>query len=313
MEDVSLVIKTHIRHTKPDVFMEDKNHEPNDNVFVKETLIHLKYVAKTTKILQLKWRKMPTNVVHTDNKEYFDLKFPESYNEVLKKLEEGALDIKDIIHDSNEKITTNDAQNKNKEAKGYHLEIDSNHSIYQSEKVENADKHLNDMSKYKLLKKLAQMPEKQKEMQKVYEINKENLATIKDACNFPVLNQLFLQDIISKGSNIIKDEGDLNKYVDVQKSVEDGIILKLENGILTKEQKALLLSGKNFDNFTVPFKLVYLTEQLLEYKRKWKTKNVEELREVDEFGRTFEDRYRLLKQITKQIWYYTYLNSDDYT
>ncbi|GJQ69396.1 hypothetical protein Trydic_g6511 [Trypoxylus dichotomus] len=273
-------------------FMEDKNHKPNDNVFVKETLIHLKYVVKTAKVMQLKWRKMPANVVQTDNIECLDLKFRESYNEVLTKLEKGALDINDIVYDANYEKT---ASEKNKASGGNDdMEVDVKDSK-QSEKVENIEEPLTDLNKYTLLKKFAQMPVKQKEMQKVYEVDKENLVKIDDASNFSVLTQLFLQDVISKDSKAIKDENDLSKYVNVQKSIEDGIILKSENGKFTEDEKALLLS-----------------EQLLEYKRLLKMKSIEALCEVDKFGRTFKDRYRLLKQLTKQIWYYTYLNCADY-
>ncbi|KAI4457475.1 transcription initiation factor iiic tfiiic polypeptide 6-related [Holotrichia oblita] len=289
-------------------FMEDKNHVPSDNVFVREALIHLKYVTKTAKIMQLKWRKLPTNVVSVDSKECLDLQFKESYNEVLEKFEKGALDIKDIIYDlknqesamlvnsSNEKSETKDVINVENAN-----QVDNNHK---DEETEN--------DKYKILRNLAQTPVKQKEIQKVYEVNKENLAQPGNVENFAVLHQLFLQNVTLKKVNIIENEGDFNKYVDIEKSIKDGVIYKSENGEITDEQKILLLAESNFDNFTLPMKLAYLTEQLEEYKRIRNMKRAAILQEVDEFGRTFKDRYKLLKTITREIWYYVYSNCEDY-
>lgn len=289
--------------------MEDKNHVPSDNVFVREALIHLKYVTKTAKIMQLKWRKLPTNVVSVDSKECLDLQFKESYNEVLEKLEKGALDIKDIIYDSKHiQSVVPIIPSKNEKSEVKHVltvetvkQVDNN---FKDEEIEN--------DKYKILRNLAQTPVKQKEMQKVYEVNKEHLAQPENVSNFAVLRQLFLQNVKVKEVNVLEIESEFNKYVNVEKSIKDGVICKSENGDITNEQKILLLSENNFDNFRLPMKLAYLTEQLEEYKRIRNIKRAAMLQEVDEFGRTFKDRYKLLKTITREIWYYVYSNCEDY-
>lgn len=265
--------------------------------------------------MQLKWRKLPTNVVRIDNKECVDLKFTESYNAILEKFENGALDMQDIIYDySRDKPVEATCETENKDDK--EMEVDEQLSIKDTiMKVENMGesmKNTSGLDKYTLLKNLAQMPVKQKEKQKLYPINKEQLAKAENVDNFPVLSQLFLQGVTFKSDKSMLDECDFNKYVDINKSIEDGIIVKVGDEGLTIEQKTSLLNVNNFDNFTLPMKLAYLTEQLEEYKRIRQTKNAAELRDVDEYGRNFKERYRLLKRLTKQMWFIVYSNCSDY-
>lgn len=271
-------------------------------------------MTKTAKVMQLKWRKLPSNVVrvNNDNEGYADLSFTENYNTVLEKLEKGALNMQDIFYDPNKKDVSRETSVPLEKGNVAQMEVDeaSNDKEITEHTQKSESEDVINLHNYKLLKDIAAAPLKQKETQKVYEIKKEHLAKVEDAEDFPVLSQLFLQNVVSK-RDVIKSNNynEFDKYVNVRMSIEDGVISNIGEKGLTDEEKCKLLSGENFDNFRLPMKLAYLTEQLAEYKRVLAT-NKKSLNEIDVYGRTLNDKYKLLKQITKQVWYYVYSNVD---
>nr|XP_022904209.1 general transcription factor 3C polypeptide 6 [Onthophagus taurus] len=171
-------------------FVENQDYEASENIFERQSPLHLKYFTKTAKVLQLKWKSIPITTVEKTktNEEYMELRFKESYNTVLEKFERAELNIKDIA------VKAKDVEEKNDEKKETVEEAEVERIPRELEKMEIDDEEIkkDDLSRFKVLKEFIRLPKKVVENQKVFEVKPENLIKVKDAENYPVLKQLFL-------------------------------------------------------------------------------------------------------------------------
>ena len=300
--------------------MEEEETNKSDKAFVKSTPIHLKYLCKCTKILKLKWQKVTSCASNITNEDYLNIHFNENYNEVLKKLEKGQLNLQDIASETSPDLPKNNAHTLKCKLERSERDTPTESNTEIKTETLNAPKITNKFlclaeddnkdrntcqTKYEILKDLVRAPIPKTEDLK---IPKEDyvLSEISNLNNFVVLQELFLSNLSLVSLPIEIDTTDFNLYVDVTQSIKDGIISSTNVNNLTLQQKEALLNCKNFDNFSTPMKLTFLMEQLKRQKYLISTMSECELSQVDEYGRNAKDRYKLLKYLTKNMWYYVY-------
>lgn len=311
---------TYEDHLGTKLFFIEEETNKLDNAFAKATPIHLKYLCKCAKILKLKWQKVTSCASNVTKEDHLNIHFNESYNEVLKKLEKGQLNLQDITSEKSLDPSKNNIHTSKSE-----LEVREKSAPTQSNiKIEtetlntpkikskipcsaedNTDGRDTCQTNYQILKDLMQTPLPKPEDLKMPEADYVS-SEISNLNNFVKLQELFLSNLSLADFPKEFETNDFNLYVDVRQSIEDGIISSTDANNLTLQQKEALLSCKNFDNFSVPMKLTFLIEQLKKQKYLLSTMCESELSQVDEYGRNAKDRYKLLKYLTKNMWYYVY-------
>ncbi|XP_065169979.1 LOW QUALITY PROTEIN: uncharacterized protein [Atheta coriaria] len=293
------------------LIFEEQDELAPPNIYDKETHINLKYIAKTCRFLALQWCKIPDEVPEIQPSELIELEFRHSYDTVMKQLEDGHLDINDII--------------KKPEGEGIHLtkltktlrrkRMFQNHPQYrlhlmtlQKLKEEQADTSKTQLPEteneesYSLLK---DMVHKQSCDPEYYNILKGD--EFNNDKEFKILKEIYLKsfDYEKFASNVSKSS--MWEYVDLQGSIDDGII-EMKDKLNADDKKKLFDMG-NFDNFTLDLKIIVLSDYLKGQKEIMKNKSKLELLEEDEYGRTIKKRYKMVKSLVKDLKYNLFVRS----
>lgn len=227
-----------------------------------------------------------------------DLKFQEDYNTVLAKLEKGSLDIAELI------VQEAEVQEKEEEIVPPERPKTPEEEIIPEQKKDELETSCKNREKFIKLQTLAKKPvRRMKAAEKIAEPKWEHLAHGEAKDNFLVLKQLYLKNLNSKefSTNLENFE----EHIDIKNSMREGFI-KYRGGPpwdLSEEEKDLLITVDNFHNLSPMLQLAFLVEQLKVQKSRLRSLSEEERRSLDDFGRTAADRYRLLKNFAKDIWY----------
>lgn len=294
----------------------DQNIEKEMNAFKQEAPISLSYFNKSNKVLKLQPCKLP-DTLHIPDSENVDLKFREDYQTVMRKMKEGSLNIEDLIENDNEsknmevvepvkanlpEVKTNLSKNSTsiidisaceKDAKDIH----AHQSI--AIKVKEGLQHVKELIKTPMRSK--KIAEETEEITNIERIN----------YSYSVLKQLYLQNMHYQDLPMNITDTKLHLYVDIERSIDKGVVNKSNFQRLTDDEKNKLISLDNIENLAPPLQLALLINQLKEEKKVIGSMSPEELRIVDEYGRTPKERYKILKYLAKDVWYHIFVRHKD--
>lgn len=285
------------------VFLEEIS-EPRsvDRVFQTQTPMHLEYLNSSAKILNLKWINVPEEVKTLKTAECVNVRFLEDYQTVLDKIENGSLDIQDAITRMQSPNIANKVPSEDSGQMQNNVET-SKDEMFQTIEVKEEP-----IPNQDLLRRLIQ-PASKKDDESSCEIVADHLFDIENCESFSILKQLYLNHL--KKESIVLNDLTLNlanakifNLVNVQKSIDDGIIAQSKvNDEMSEADKQALFSIRNFDNLSLPVKFVILTEYLSECKKQLQKLSEDDLNVVDKFNRTPKQRYKLLKSLARDIEY----------
>ncbi|XP_017782480.1 PREDICTED: uncharacterized protein LOC108566885 [Nicrophorus vespilloides] len=292
---------------------EDQANAASSSMYYKKTPINLKCIGKTTKVLSLTWQEVPVEeLVNVSKDDLRDIVFKESYEKVLDKIQNGSLNIEENLVEKDIKVDMIVSKHIIKEAKlkkknsqqlDHNLPVIPELNLQETveEVCEDAmETDTLNRTGYNVLKNSVVYPIREPEycLKDITALNNYN--------DFMILKQLHLRRLdyskisLSMGQNI-------EKYVDVKASIEDGIIGMKPVKELTENDKVALFGLDNFPNLSVPMQLTLLVEHLKLEKKHLKTLSNDQRNVKDEFGRTPKRRYRLLKSFVKDLEYYLFI------
>lgn len=293
---------------------ETEEHDDDSNGFAKKTPIKLQYLTKTFKCINLKYLKISEEISQVEPNDLLVLNLQQDYKETLRKYKENALNIAELVIGSVGEIEANEKK-KNLPKKTGNNETDeqvlekstANKTHFQQASTtikpakSKTKNNTNDV--FQLLNDAIKIPAKQmKHPEKTLEGKQ---IEPKNSKNFLILKQLYLQSLTYKDVYHKVNVEDINEYVDIKSSMDEGIIESrdIDGMKLTEDEKNKLISMQNIHNLCVPLQLTFLIEQLRLEKENISLLSDDEKEVIDDYGRTPKERYRLLKTFAKDVWY----------
>lgn len=278
-------------------FEEDEERTENEN-FLKKTPIKLKYVTKQFKILNMQWAKIPEDAVGDVTDDY-DVKFKESYETVLKKLEKGALRIEDLEIRKDEDDNGDTEIVTAQPIKTVAVKPKQSAGKRKVKLKKNTNTKIRKFTKHECLMQLAREPLKRLTVEEICKIP----PSLKRSYVYNSFKNRLLKENPHFDPFIINyNKNTLENAVDINRCIRQGLIKLPENiSRINTETKAVLLNVQNLENLSLPMRYCVLRSHMKKQKRYIQNATEKELQHVTEMGVNVRDSYKIMKVLAADI------------
>lgn len=261
-------------------FNVSENQFQSDKFGTKPT-VHLDFLTSQNKILNLEPVKVKPTVDINDNQLQIEYNLKWDYDTLLKKWDDGTLDLKDMVSDIKEASQSEDIT---EEYLGVVEPATVNVKNSSEEAEETFVKELQE--EYYRLKQLATRPTRRKI---ILEEVQECDVKYKKAFEIHNLKKQILQpsDIFRKENFMDIDEKSLPKCIDLDRCVLFGILPHTSlSSKLTDKDKQAVLRIDNFDNLSLSARYYVLQHLVDSLERQIQNLSDTEINKKDQYGRT---------------------------
>ncbi|XP_018573635.1 uncharacterized protein LOC108912740 [Anoplophora glabripennis] len=283
------------------------------NAFEKQTSICLKYLQSSTKLLDLQQVKFPQKKANIQNEiKNINYNLNWDYNELLRKLENGTLQIEDIsagelppeAPPQKMEVVEEEECEENYEPQNIEIivEAETEPELDEIEAALEGIKPINILEKeYEQLNVLARRPVKRAVSP---ELVAECDEKYKEVFEYHNIERQILQPRDGFRLEVVHvDEDTLSNCIDIDRCILHGLIPESSDlpRVLTKLEKEKLLTLENFDNLSLAGRYYVLQNIVSDLQKYVKNATPKELQDRDEYGRTVLQTLKIYEKLTAVV------------
>ncbi|XP_060524531.1 uncharacterized protein LOC132700949 [Cylas formicarius] len=267
-----------------------------------------KFVISQSKVIHFKQARISTRKSDIPfNKHNINYNLDWDYNELLKQFEQGSLDLKQLVKSQDNDIENEDdgVTKKIPEKEQIVTEHVDNMDTHEFESllvkkapVEKTEKHKSLEWEYMKLQMLARQPMRTKTISEVVSVS-----AYQDIYEYKSVECKVLQPPLFKTSIIGLCEETLWQFIDLNRCCTIGLI-SLSNDFprkLTDYEKQKILTLENFDNLSLPVRLIVLKAQIEKLEVHIEKLQEQDLIKVDEYGRQPQETLKFYKKLVMSL------------